>query len=124
MRVPGVSTGTLASTVDLVIGAHDEQLAAFARLILFDRRGLGMSDPLVAGGAPPLEQQVHDVLAVMDAVGSGMRRVRLALLLYSPLCRPLLGGSPCRDFTQLCLARCRYTRELCRSFGAPWSYRR
>src|SRR5437660_2346349 len=29
-----------------------------------------MSDPLVAGGAPPLEQQVADVLAVMDALGS------------------------------------------------------
>ena len=29
-----------------------------------------MSDPLVAGGAPALEQQVADVLAVMDAVGS------------------------------------------------------
>lgn len=29
-----------------------------------------MSDPLIAGGAPPLEQQVSDVLAVMDTVGS------------------------------------------------------
>jgi class 3 adenylate cyclase/pimeloyl-ACP methyl ester carboxylesterase len=29
-----------------------------------------MSDPLTSGGAPPLEQQVSDVLAVMDSVGS------------------------------------------------------
>jgi class 3 adenylate cyclase/pimeloyl-ACP methyl ester carboxylesterase len=63
-------TGILASGVDPVIGAHYDHLAGFARLILLDRRGLGMSDPLVAGGAPQLEQQVQDILAVIDAVGS------------------------------------------------------
>ena len=45
------------------------KLAGFARFINFDRRGLGLSDPLLVGGAPPLEQQVADVLAVMDTVG-------------------------------------------------------
>jgi class 3 adenylate cyclase len=38
-------------------------------MIRLDRRGLGLSDPLVSGAVPPLEQQVDDVLAVMDAVG-------------------------------------------------------
>jgi pimeloyl-ACP methyl ester carboxylesterase len=47
-----------------------DQCASFARLIRLDKRGIGMSDPLVEGGAPPLEQQVSDVLAVMDTVGS------------------------------------------------------
>jgi class 3 adenylate cyclase/pimeloyl-ACP methyl ester carboxylesterase len=70
VRVPGPYTGILASTVDPVLGSHYEHLAGFARLVLLDRRGLGMSDPLVAGGAPPIEQQVHDILAVMNAVGS------------------------------------------------------
>ena len=42
----------------------------FTRLIRLDRRGTGLSDPLVAGGAPQLEQQVEDIIAVMDAVGS------------------------------------------------------
>ena len=70
VRVPGVMTGILASMVDPVISAHYEDLVRFTRLILLDRRGLGMSDPLVAGGAPPLEQQVEDILAVMDTVGS------------------------------------------------------
>jgi class 3 adenylate cyclase len=41
---------------------------SFARLITFDRRGTGMSDPVV--GAPTLEEQMDDVVAVMDAVGS------------------------------------------------------
>jgi len=70
VRVPSLLGSILASTVDPVIDAHHEHLAGFTRLIQVDRRGLGMSDPLVAGGAPPLEQQVEDILAVMDTVGS------------------------------------------------------
>jgi pimeloyl-ACP methyl ester carboxylesterase len=45
-----------------------ERLASFTRLILFDKRGTGMSDrvhPL-----PTLEQRMDDVRAVMDAAGS------------------------------------------------------
>jgi pimeloyl-ACP methyl ester carboxylesterase len=45
-----------------------EQLASFSRLILFDKRGCGLSDRVV--GQPTLEQRMDDVRAVMDAVGS------------------------------------------------------
>ena len=45
------------------------RLASFARLILFDKRGTGLSDRVVA--LPTLEQRMDDVRAVMDAVGSG-----------------------------------------------------
>jgi len=44
------------------------RLTQFARLITFDRRGSGLSDPFF--GAPTLEEQMDDVLAVMDAAGS------------------------------------------------------
>ena len=44
------------------------RLTRFARVITFDRRGSGLSDPLL--GAPTLEEQMDDVLAVMDAAGS------------------------------------------------------
>ena len=44
------------------------RLASFSRLIIFDRRGNGMSDGLA--GATPLEQQVDDVHAVLDAAGA------------------------------------------------------
>jgi class 3 adenylate cyclase len=44
------------------------RLAAFARLIMFDKRGTGLSDRTV--GAPTLEERMDDVRAVMDAVGS------------------------------------------------------
>jgi class 3 adenylate cyclase/pimeloyl-ACP methyl ester carboxylesterase len=43
-------------------------LAKFSRLIRFDKRGTGMSDPV--SGAPSLETRMDDVRAVMDAVGS------------------------------------------------------
>jgi class 3 adenylate cyclase len=43
-------------------------LASFSRLILFDKRGTGISDPV--GAAPTLEERMDDVRAVMDAVGS------------------------------------------------------
>jgi pimeloyl-ACP methyl ester carboxylesterase len=45
-----------------------ERLAAFTRLILFDKRGMGMSDR-VPGGTP-LDVRMDDIRAVMDAVGS------------------------------------------------------
>ena len=45
-----------------------DRLTSFARVITFDRRGSGLSDPLQ--GAPTLEEQMDDVLAVLDAAGS------------------------------------------------------
>jgi pimeloyl-ACP methyl ester carboxylesterase/plasmid stabilization system protein ParE len=44
------------------------RLASFARVIMFDKPGTGMSDRLSA--IPTLEQRIDDVRAVMDAVGS------------------------------------------------------
>lgn len=44
------------------------RLASFSRLILFDKRGTGLSDRAV--GLPTLEERMDDVRAVMDAVGS------------------------------------------------------
>jgi class 3 adenylate cyclase/pimeloyl-ACP methyl ester carboxylesterase len=80
-----------------------ERLASFSRLVLFDMRGVGLSD---RGSEPPLvELQMDDVGAVLDAVGSdnavifgGARGAAMttlfaashpdrtqALILYSPL---------------------------------------
>ena len=46
-----------------------QALARIGRVVWFDMRGVGMSDP-VAGGAAAPEDWVEDVTAVMDAVGS------------------------------------------------------
>jgi class 3 adenylate cyclase len=46
------------------------RLAAFSRLILFDKRGTGLSDRVPNDALPTLEERMDDVRAVMDAVGS------------------------------------------------------
>jgi pimeloyl-ACP methyl ester carboxylesterase len=45
-----------------------ERITSFSRLIIFDKRGTGLSDPVTE--APTLEQRIDDVRAVMDAAGS------------------------------------------------------
>jgi pimeloyl-ACP methyl ester carboxylesterase len=47
-----------------------DRLASFSRLILFDKRGTGMSDRVPNDRLPTLEQRMDDVRAVLDAVGS------------------------------------------------------
>ena len=46
------------------------RLASFSRLILFDRRGTGLSDRVSTDELPTLEERMDDVRAVMDAVGT------------------------------------------------------
>ena len=46
------------------------RLASFSRLILFDKRGTGLSDRVPIKQLPTLEQRMDDVRAVMNAVGS------------------------------------------------------
>src|SRR2546426_5177434 len=45
-----------------------ERISSFSRLILFDKRGTGLSDPVTE--VPTLELRIDDVRAVMDAAGS------------------------------------------------------
>src|SRR5262249_42824676 len=45
-----------------------ERLASFSRLIVYDKRGTGLSDP--APGMPALEERMEDLHAVLDDVGS------------------------------------------------------
>ncbi len=47
-----------------------ERLTSFSRLILFDKRGTGLSDPVSQENLPTLEMRMEDVHAVLDAVGS------------------------------------------------------
>ena len=48
-----------------VIAEHFRRLGEFARVMLFDKRGTGMSDRIA--GAAPLEERMDDIRAVMDA---------------------------------------------------------
>ena len=94
-----------------------ERLASFSRLIIFDKRGTGLSDPVPLDQLPTLEQRMDDVRAVMDAVGSE----RAALLGHSE------GGNMCVLFTAtypdrtaaLVLVGC-YAKRI-RSDDYPWA---
>jgi class 3 adenylate cyclase/alpha-beta hydrolase superfamily lysophospholipase len=55
---------------DPVFGAFYERLASFGRLILFDRRGTGVSDAVPDHAMPTWEEWADDVRAVLDAARS------------------------------------------------------
>ncbi len=71
-----------------IVARFFERLATFSRLILFDKRGTGLSDRVAPSALPTLEQRMEDVNAVMDAVGSS----RAALFGISE------GGAMCALF--------------------------
>jgi class 3 adenylate cyclase/alpha-beta hydrolase superfamily lysophospholipase len=59
------------------------RLSGMGRLILFDKRGTGLSDPVPS--IPTLEQRMDDVRAVMDAAGSERAAV-LGISEGGPMC--------------------------------------
>ena len=61
------------------------RLASFSRLILFDKRGTGLSDRVSLNELPTLEQRMDDVRAVMDAVSSE-RAALMGVSEGGPLC--------------------------------------
>jgi class 3 adenylate cyclase len=70
------------------------RLSSYSRLIMFDKPGTGLSDPIA--GPPTVEQRVEDIRVVMDAVGS----TSAALLGYSE------GGDPSIMFAATHPERC------------------
>jgi pimeloyl-ACP methyl ester carboxylesterase len=46
------------------------RLASFTRLIIYDSRGVGLSDPVPGGAVPTMDEQVDDIRAVLDEAGS------------------------------------------------------
>ena len=61
------------------------RLGTFARVILFDKRGTGLSDRVPIDQLPTLEQRMDDVRAVMDAVDS-QRAVLCGISEGGPMC--------------------------------------
>jgi class 3 adenylate cyclase len=105
--VRGSVADLLAAWEEARFVKHVEGLASFARVLMFDKRGSGLSDPVRQ--VPTLEARMDDVRAVLDAVGvgsavlwSGHEGTRLtilfaatypertrALVLYDPTARGL-----------------------------------
>lgn len=72
------------------------RLASRARLILFDKRGTGLSDRVAESELPSLEQRIDDVRAVMEAVGSE-RAVLLGVSEGGPMCALFAATHPQRS---------------------------
>ena len=108
-------------------------LASFSRLIIFDRRGTGLSDG--TGGASPLDEQIDDVRAVLGAAGStnpallsiaeGGAMAALfaathpelvrALILYTPM--PRLVWAPDYDWAEHAAQRAARMRPIVACWG-------
>jgi class 3 adenylate cyclase/pimeloyl-ACP methyl ester carboxylesterase len=82
------------------------RLTSFSRLILFDKPGTGLSDPVA--GPPSLEQRLEDVRVVMDAVGLE----RAVIMGYSE------GGNPSLLFAATHPERC--VALVLLEAGAKW----
>ncbi len=65
--VPGFTSHLEVIWEHALMADFYRRLASFARVVVFDKRGTGMSDPV--SGAPTLEERMDDVRAVMDAAG-------------------------------------------------------
>ncbi len=65
--VPGFVSDVELAWEEPSVADFYRRLASFARLILFDKRGTGLSDRVA--GVPILEERMDDVRAVMDAAG-------------------------------------------------------
>ena len=68
VHVPGLVSHLEYAWEDPAHARFLQRLASFSRLILFDKRGTGLSDRIT--NIPALEERMDDVRAVMDAVGS------------------------------------------------------
>jgi len=67
------NNGTYISIDETADEPHWERyvrrLGSFSRLIRYDPRGIGLSDPLPGPGAPTVQQWVADALCVLDSAG-------------------------------------------------------
>ena len=83
------------------------RLASFSRLILFDKRGTGLSDRV--SDLPTLEQRMDDVRAVMEAVGSE-RAALMGVSEGGPLCSLFATTYPSRTLGLVMIGT--YARRL------------
>lgn len=116
VHVPGFVSNVELSWEHPRQAAYFNALAAFSRLIIFDKRGTGASDRVT--GAPPLEVRMDDVRAVMDAAGSE----RAAIVGFSegtPMTALFTATYPERVFAAVLYGgAARFTRAPDYPFGA------
>jgi class 3 adenylate cyclase/pimeloyl-ACP methyl ester carboxylesterase len=94
------------------------RLGTLARVVVFDRRGTGLSDRIERAASPTLEAQMDDVRTVMDA--AGIERAALFGFEYGAnLCTVFAAAVPSRVFA--CVLHGSEARGL-RAHDYPWAW--
>ena len=114
--VPGWVSHVEAAWAEPTMARFFEQLATFSRLILFDKRGTGLSDRVPVSDLPTLETRMGDVLAVCDAVGSE-RAALFGVSEGAAMCVLFAATFPHRTSAIILFGG--YARRLAAP-GAPW----
>jgi len=94
------------------------RLASFARVVMFDKRGQGLSDRMA--GAPSLETRMDDVRAIMDAIGS--KRAALVGFSEGGCMSVLFAATYPERVSHLILVGC-FSRSADRSSDEAWKMR-
>lgn len=92
------------------------RLASFSRLILFDKRGTGLSDRVPINQLPTLEQRMDDVRTVMDAVGSE-RAALIGVSEGGPMCSLFAATYPEKTLALVMIGT--YAKRI-RDAEYPW----
>jgi class 3 adenylate cyclase len=98
-------------------GPFIERLASFARVILFDKRGTGLSDRVAESQLPALEQRMDDLRAVMEGAGS-TRAALVGISEGGPM--SFLFAATYPERTSAVVAYASYARWL-RDTDHPWA---
>jgi pimeloyl-ACP methyl ester carboxylesterase len=116
--VPGFVSHLEAAWEEPTLARFFEQLASFSRLVLFDKRGTGMSDRVSDAELPTIETRASDVLTVCDAVGS-QRAALLGVSEGAPMCVLFAASYPERTSAMILVGG--FAREMAGP-GHPWGY--
>jgi pimeloyl-ACP methyl ester carboxylesterase/class 3 adenylate cyclase len=100
-----------------LFGSFLDRLASFSRLILFDKRGTGLSDRVPINELPTLEQRMEDVHAVMNAAGSE-RAVLIGVSEGGPMCSLFAATYPERTAALVMIGT--YAKRI-RDDDYPWA---
>ncbi len=92
------------------------RLSEMGRLIVFDKRGTGLSDPVPVSQLPTFDERLDDVRAVMDAAGSE-RAVLVGVSEGGPLCTLFAATYPERTEALIMIGS--YARRL-QDTDYPW----
>jgi pimeloyl-ACP methyl ester carboxylesterase/DNA-binding winged helix-turn-helix (wHTH) protein len=93
------------------------RLASFSRLIIFDKRGTGLSDPVPVNRLPTLEERMDDVRAVMEAACS-KRAVLVGVSEGGPLASMFAATYPEKTSALVMIGT--YARRI-RDLDYPWA---